>query len=398
MSDDVQEPESSASPELGPVVARLQEIHRKCLSLGARNDEAREMAGRLEGVIAALSGGSGSNVPPTVFGDLADRLFPVARLFESLGFLSVARELSHVERILTDLDPGPPANAPPTAFGETSARSVEPPLPDDVIDSAEDDEGGEPPSAHRSVPVPVVFGLLVVLIAVVVSVVVVRKQQTRYDNRSVSPTGPLTMPPTLTAIPTPFDPTTVGATPLAAETPTPGPRARLAALVGEARLAQREGDIERAISLLSQAALIDSKASTVLETARSQVADLLGRADAAAAAARWDEAAATVDRARELAIRFELPTEPMEAAVRRHARLERYERVAPTDIARLKELASNRAVVVTNDDSRHEGRILDVVNGVLELHQGMEVGRGGTLFHVDEIPLVEIAEIRVYPD
>jgi hypothetical protein len=35
---------------------------------------------------------------------------------------------------------------------------------------------------------------------------------------------------------------------------------------------------------------------------------------------------------------------------------------------------------------------------VLELREGIDVGGDGTLFHVDEIPLARIREIRVYPD
>jgi hypothetical protein len=168
--------------------------------------------------------------------------------------------------------------------------------------------------------------------------------------------------------------------------------------VAEARLAQHDGDLDRAVSLLSQAALIEPKAHSVIATARSLMTELLARADGAAHSARWDEAARYVERARELAIRFELPTEPMDAAARRHARLERYERVDPTDSARLAELAGNRAVVLTRDEQRHEGRIHGVGGGVLELHQGLDVGRGGTLFHVDRIPLADVVEVRVYRD
>jgi hypothetical protein len=181
-------------------------------------------------------------------------------------------------------------------------------------------------------------------------------------------------------------------------TPTPSDRARLSSLLAEARLAQHEGDIDGAISLLSQAALIESKAHSVISTARSLVSDLLGRADAAAESARWSEAAEYVDRARELAIRFELPTVAMDEATRRHARLERFEQVGPSDTARLSELTGRRAIVITRDDERIEGRIHEVRSGVLELHQGLDVGRGGTLFHVEEIDLAGVVEIRVYPD
>ncbi len=397
LSDDIQEIADSSSPKLGPVIARLEEIHRKCLSLGSRNEEAQEMAGRIAGVIAALSGAAAEETKPAL-GDLARELFPVARLFESLGFLSVARELAHVEKTLSDLDPGESADRAVSTDFETSARIDSPASPDDTVTGDSEVEAEDGPVPARGIPVPVALGFLAVVIAVSASIFIVRQQETRHEAGSILPIRTTVPPPTAPASPTPSHPIPLAEPTAPLATPTPGPRARMVALVGEARLAQREGDLNRAISLLSQAALIDSKAHLVLGTARSLVADLLNRADDAAGAAQWDEAGLYVERARELAIRFELPTQPMDAAVRRHARLERYELVQPTDTSRLRELAGHRAIVVTTGDHRYEGQIHDVVGGTLELHEGMEVGRGGTLFHVDEIPLAEVVEIRVYPD
>ena len=55
-------------------------------------------------------------------------------------------------------------------------------------------------------------------------------------------------------------------------------------------------------------------------------------------------------------------------------------------------------LVLAQEDNRYEGRIYGVSGGVLELHEGMDVGGDGTLFHIDEVPLADIREIRVYPD
>ncbi len=398
MTEDARETKRNSSPELGPVIARLEEIHRKCLSLGSRNDEAREMASRLESVITALSGGNGDLDVQPAFGDLARDLFPVARLFESLGFLSVARELAHVEKTLIDLEPDPSTGRAPAPGRGSSARVARASAAELNGDGESAPEPEDHPVKARGVPTPVVLGVVAVVIAIVASVLVVRRQQARHGTGFAVAVPVSSLPTQVLASPTPTHPTPATESVAVGVTPTPGPRARMASMVSDARLAQREGDIDRAISLLSQAALIDSKAHLVIDTARSLVADLLGRADGAAGAARWDEAAQNVERARELAIRFELATEPMDAAIRRHARLERYEPVDPTNITRIKQLAGNRAIVVTDDEAHHEGEVHDVVGGVLELHQGIKVGRGGTLFHIDRIPLAEVVEIRVYPD
>ena len=156
--------------------------------------------------------------------------------------------------------------------------------------------------------------------------------------------------------------------------------------------------MDRAISLLSQAALIDNTATLVIETARSLTGDLLAMADGAADAARWGEAEALVERARELAIRYQLSTEPIDAAVRRHAQLERFERVSPTNLTRIGELRGSRVLVLARDGTRHEGRLHEVKGGVLELHMGLDVGRGGTLYHVEPFDLGDVEEIRVYPE
>ena len=68
--------------------------------------------------------------------ELARQLFPVARLFESLGFMSVARGIAHVERLLKEMAPevvpaSPPAAATaPARAGEAPEQApAEPPPP-----------------------------------------------------------------------------------------------------------------------------------------------------------------------------------------------------------------------------------------------------------------------------
>ena len=397
MPDDIQDSEDQLPVELRPVVARLQEIRRKCASLGSRDDEAEQMTARLDSIIEALTAHPSDDESPPAYGQLAGQLFPVARLFESLGMLTVAREIAHVEKTLIELDPSddvtPTVDAAPQNDGispTTEAGSTWDSLP----------EGGpeidETPAGTR-MPKPVGLTLLAVLLAVLASIFIVRMQRIAFERAE-----DLTV-----AIPTPSSRPSATIRPTAnpgistapkGGTPTPGPRARIASLIGQSRLAQRSGDIDGAISFLSQAALIDKTSTAVIETAKSLVSDLIARSDAAADNAEWAVAASYLERGRELAIRFELSTRRIDEAVQRHARMVRYVKLDPSDTAAISAAAGRRVLVLAQEGQRYEGRIHGVAGGVLELHEGIDVGGDGTLFHVDEVPLSDIREIRVYPD
>ncbi len=397
MPDDVQQTDHQLPEELQPIVVRLQEIRRKCVSLGSRNDEAEQMTARLDSVIEALTHEPSNDDPPPGYRELAGQLFPVARLFESLGLLTVARELAHVEKTLIKLDPSTDISIPVESPGPDSDHTNKTTLESDPTSNTDRAPENDETPPRRGLPRPVGLGLLVVLLSVLAAIFIVRMQRLaleRADNQTAAT-------PTATSQPTPtVHPTTTsipqGTAPEA--TPTPGPRARIASLIGQARLAQRRGDLDGAISLLSQAALVDKTSTAVIETARSLVSDLIARSDAAADNAEWDAAPEYLERARELAIRFELSTQSIDEAVRRHARMVRYVKLDPTDTAAISAAAGQRVVVVANDGDRFEGRIHGVSAGVLELREGMDVAGDGTLFHVDEVPLARIREIRVYPD
>ncbi len=400
MPDDVQKPEDHLPAELRPTIARLQEIRRKCVSLGSRNDEAEQMTARLDSVIAALTHEPSEDDPPPAYRELAGQLFPVARLFESLGLLTVARELAHVEKTLIELDPS--STDAPLPIGEPQQGGVRAPQPARDTDAvpvtepaAESETDENPPS--RGLPRPVGLTLLAVLIAILAAIFIVRMQRLAFERAEMQTVAT----PTPQSKPSPtVHPTIAPTSSDAAQgaTPTPGPRARIASTIGQARLAQRRGDIDGAISLLSQAALIDKTSTAVIETARSLVSDLIRLSDAAAYNAEWTAAAEYLERAREIAIRFELSTNRIDESAQRHARLIRYVKLDPSDIEGISAAAGKRVLVLGREDLRYEGRIYGVSGGVLELHQGIDVAGDGTLFHVDEVPLSDIREIRVYPD
>ncbi|PWB72233.1 MAG: hypothetical protein C3F15_11560 [Holophagae bacterium] len=379
----------SIPARLRPLVARLLEIQRKCGSLGPRNEEARDMAARLQAIIAELSGGDGDGLPPPRCRELARQLFPVARLFESLGFMSVAREVSHVERLLREMDPDG-ATPPPPAPAPTPAPPVEARQPAPAEPSLP--EVSPPP--QRS-PKAVVLGLAVLVLAVVAAVVVViRSQAGRAPDRSLPVGSPVAGGSAAPGAQT----TTAARTPAGARSSrAAGSRARLADLIGQARLALQAGDLDRATDLLNEAAAVDVEAGVVRETAQELVTALVERSDQAAGNADWERAAGLLERARDLALRFDLSTRPIDKAVRRQGGLERYRRLGPQDISALQAAIGSRVIVFT-DGATREGRLLAVTGGSLRLQLGLDVADDGTLLHTSEVPLASVHEVRVYPD
>jgi hypothetical protein len=93
--------------DLRPLIARLKEIERKCDSMGTRNEEFPLMKDRLTSIIARLEAGEEPSGEPLAYRAMARELFPVAHLFESVGFMGVGKEIAHVERSLQDLEPAP---------------------------------------------------------------------------------------------------------------------------------------------------------------------------------------------------------------------------------------------------------------------------------------------------
>ena len=382
--------DSSIPPRLRPLVARLLEIERKCGTLGPRNEEARDMALRLHAIIAELSQGGGDGLPPPRFRELARQLFPVARLFESLGFMSVAREISHVERLLTEMDP--PAAQP-------TAEQLQPRTSPKASDAANAAPGPTAPTADlppqpRRLPTAVVAALVLLVLAVVAAVAIIVRQQSGYASVRQPPAGPaVALSDGSAAAAHPPASAPAGALP----TPSLRPRDRLADVIGEARLAEQAGDLDRAIELLNEAAAIDVEAGKVREIAQDLVTALVARSDQAAAEADWERAAALLERARELALRFDLPTRPIDQAARRQGGLERYRRLGPQDIAALRTAIGSKVIVFTHDGTR-EGRLVGVTGSALELQLGLEVADNGTLLHTGQVPLASVREVRVYPD
>ena len=90
--------------DLRTVIPRLDDLRRKCRSVGSRNDEAADMEVRINSILKRLqpsvTSDSAIDAEPIPYAALARELYAVERFFESNGFLSIAKEVAHVERTL----------------------------------------------------------------------------------------------------------------------------------------------------------------------------------------------------------------------------------------------------------------------------------------------------------
>jgi len=376
---------------LDPLIARLREIQRKCGSMGSRNEEFPLMEERLGSIIGRLEAGEEPSGEPLRYRDVARELFPVAHLFESYGFMTVGKEIAHVERSLRDLEP----DAPPE---QTSAAPSSPLTPAEPAVAPEDlgghdatreevEEEGPP----AGIPRPVIVGLLVLLtaIATVVALVILREPVRRQRSAQAPPASArvaATIPPAAEATPSPVRRTT-----------TMNPAARLAEEVGLARLALNAGDTEGAVDHLSRAALVDVNDASVLETAQRIVDSLIGAANRAVDRGEWELAEEHLERAQSVARRFSLSISKAESARRRHAAMERFRLLAPDDTHAILAAAGERVLVRLLNGSSREGHVHGVDGAHLLLDVDSKVG-GGTVRYTDSVPLAEIRDLKVYED
>lgn len=368
-------------PDLRTITARLTDLQRKCQSVGLRTNEATEMETRIAEVLERL--GAGEDDEPVPYGDLARRLFPVERFFESNGFLSVAKEVAHVEHALEALaSPGP----------SEPSGAIELEAPDEAETRAvPDDDSAVEPTASPSrwaLPRPVAAILVLFLVAMAVcAAVVVHRQST-----------PTVVPALPDPTPRPAPPPTATPAPLRPAGPqAQSPGARLAEEIGRARLALVDGDVDRAMDHISLAALVDADHATVLGAAEQVVALLVGRSDAAADAGDWSAAEAALERAERVATRFGLDTAPIEDAAFRHRQMARYRVVQPSDLAAIRAAAGRRVTLHYRNGSTRESVIEGVADGELLLEEDTAV-RGGTVTYTDRVPLTDLEHLRVWED
>jgi hypothetical protein len=381
---------------LRPVIARLRELEKKCASMGSRNEEFPLMQQRLASIIKRLETGREPSGAPLAYRAIAREIFPVAHVFESVGFISVGREIAHIEKVLNELEPvataptdetaaQAPVKATSSSAHISSASSRQTPEP-----NAEEQEEDEKTNSGSSIPWPVLIAFLVLLVAAGISGSLILKIG---PFREIPPTpvpSPTAMAINTTPTPLPTSP------PLAASRTLP-PAVRLADELSQARLAIAREDLEGAVKHLSAAAMIDRDDTTVLEIAEQLVHRLVAEADAAADLGRWTEAEQHLERARRIAMRFGIETAPVDNAARRLAAMERFVVIGPDDTAAILAAMERRVVLTLADRNRRGGRIKGLADAVLILEVESDVG-GGVVRYTEEIPLDTITSIKIFED
>ncbi len=371
--------------DLRTVTPRLADLQRKCRSVGSRNQEAEEMEKRIESILNRLEPEDPSDAEPIPFAALARELYAVERFFESNGFLSVAKEVAHVERTLESFAPPdePEPSALPTTASEAELETTTEAL------SEHDDTGVDSGPSRWAVPKPLAMVMALSLAALVVCVwIIVRHQNAAgndTDRTAFQPRVGPTIPPRPSPVPT------------ITSTTQPAPGAILAEGVGKARLALAEGDIEAAMDHLSQAALVDPDHGTVLGTATQIVNMLVDRSEVAADGGLWEIADLTLAKASRVASRFGLDTHRINQAARRHAQMDRFTLINPGDADAIRGSAGKRVTVMLKDGSKQEAVLKGVRDGQLLLDEDTAV-RGGTMYYIDKVPLNSIDYLKVWEE
>ena len=200
------------------------------------------------------------------------------------------------------------------------------------------------------------------------------------------------MPATATQVPAPSP------SPTSPEKPRSSvSNARFAEEISQARLALARGDLEGAIPHLSAAALIDRNNANVTELAKRIVDGQIGHANHAAGEARYGDADEILERARRLAMRFNLETESIDDAADRYASMVRFTMVDPGNLRAIRAAAGKRTLLTLGDGTTREGRIEGVQGSVLALEVNDDVG-GGAVRYIDDVLLSTIRSIKVFED
>jgi len=382
-------------PDLRPVIKRLREIEKKCSSMGTRNEEFPLMQERLASIIKRLEAGEEPSGDPLSYRTIARELFPVAHLFESVGFMSVGKEIAHVERTLKDLDPDPEIDAPRAAPGYPVEGST--PARARVDTEAESEEsaieGDEEKASRWHVPMPMAIGCVVLLAAIAAATALILGIGPFQVDRGLVEVAPT---PTETPLPAPTSVPTHTPTPAPLlNTPVPVSRAELAEAVSRARLALSRGDLDEAVARLSEAALLDHRDDAVVAIAEQVIARFVHASNAAVANAQWEEAENLLERARRIAMRFGIFENEIDLIAQRHAEMERFQIISPSDTRAIRDAIGRRVEVAINDGTVLKGEIEGIDGSTLLLNMDSEIG-GGKMKYTEELPIGNVRTIKVF--
>jgi hypothetical protein len=386
---------NTANPkaDLRPVIARLREIERKCAAMGSRNEEFPQMQQRVASIIARLEADDDPSGAPPDYRRIARDLFPVAHLFESTGFMSVGKEIAHIERSLNELAPqtgagaqGPPAPQETGRASSSAAVQRAEPVPETPTAAP------KPPS----VPLPVIAGFLLLVLAAAGSAAVIfgigpfaRHHPPPETAVALEPTETAALPPSPTSVPN-AEPTPAPPTP-----PTAIPRGRLAEELAAARLALAKGDLETAGDHLSEAGRIDRTDDDVKEIAEAVVGGLVSSAYDAAENADWEATGPLLERAERTAMRFGISSAKVDAARSRIAAMDHYVIVGPGDRKTVLHSVGKRTEVTLTDGTVRVGSIEAIDGADLVLNMDSQVG-GGVVQYSEHLPLADIRSLKIF--
>lgn len=389
MSEDRPSNDTGATHDLRTITARLTDLQRKCRSAGSRNQDAEGIEERLTSVLNQLkSDNDEDDTSPIPFGALARELYAVEHFFQSNGFITVAKEVAHVERALeslaTDNEPEPEA---PIDLGLPSSEPG-----DAELDHGSEESDDEPQVSRWAMPKPLAVVLVLFVLAVIACAAVIYRlnyvdEATEVLTGPALPTPSFETPRTRTAIPANPAPNPRGA--------KPAPGAVLAREIGLARLALADGDIDAVIDHLSRASLVDPDHATVLGTANQLVDLLMDRADSAADGGLWEIADLTLARADRIATRYGLDHHRIQTAARRYSKMERFRLVHPSDPEAIRAATGSRITIIFRDGSTRDSIIKGADAGHLLLDEDAEV-RGGAMYYTERIPLSAIDYLKVW--
>ncbi len=396
------EVDSNTLRRLEPAVVRLKEIKKRCASLSARNPEFEHIEDVLETVISGLKAGRQANGEPVSYRKLRTALFPVGRLFESVGFMSVGREVAHVERVLGDLEPDPDPGQDDKPEFEAAPDSG------DQLDEEEEEARAAAEAAAAAAAKEAsrkqtkrAWGLIGGFVALLAAMV-----------------GGFLLVESLPE-PVPEPEPTVPATVIRVKAVTPGPsptpdqamvrymatregkQKELTRQVNKAQEAIAAGNLSAAINFLNAAATIEEKHTPLLVVAREIVDKLQTEADIDVAWARWDSAYRRLDQARSICQRFGFDFASVNARIRRYDNTPRFRLISPVDAATLRALAGKMIVVFRDDGSEDEGQVIAVEEGRLLLDSYAKIGRGtqgskGKLGYIKKIKVSSVIRVKIF--
>ncbi len=383
-------------PDLRPVIKRLREIEKKCSSMGTRNEEFPLMQERLASIIKRLEAGEEPSGDPLSYRSIARELFPVAHLFESVGFMSVGKEIAHVERTLKDLDPDPEIDrieSRPRRIRAKGRLPLGPRVETEAESEESATEGDEEEASRWHVPMPMAIGCVVLLAAIAAATALILGIGPFQVDRGLVEVAPT---PTETPLPAPTSVPTHTPTPAPLlNTPVPVSRAELAEAVSRARLALSRGDLDEAVARLSEAALLDHRDDAVVAIAEQVIARFVHASNAAVANAQWQEAENLLERARRIAMRFGIFENEIDLIAQRHAEMERFQIISPSDTRAIRDAIGRRVEVTINDGTVLKGEIEGIDASTLLLNMDSEIG-GGKMKYTEELPIGNVRTIKVF--